>query len=263
MELDRDVTETEFQILRGAGFVIAVALVVALQRLSPHARLKGSWRLNTSFWALNLMVMGTVCGACACTVARWAEANGIGFFNIAPFAEWLRLPVTLLALDLVSYGWHRANHVIPFLWRFHRVHHSDANFTASTAVRFHPGELVMSLPLRLSAVAALGASPLDVVIFEVIFTIANFIEHGDINLPRTFERRLALICITPALHRRHHSEKMAELQTNFGTIFSFWDRLLGTYGDSSSAERFRAGVFGLRTPATALEALILPARPVS
>jgi sterol desaturase/sphingolipid hydroxylase (fatty acid hydroxylase superfamily) len=239
-------TETEFQILRAAGFVTAVSFAVAMQRLRPHAGLRGNPRTNVGFWLVDLAVMATVCGACACTAANWAAANRFGLFNVAAVQAWLTLPVTLIALDLVSYGWHRANHVIPFLWRFHQVHHSDADFTVSTAARFHPGELVMSLPLRLGAVVLVGATPVAVIVFEVVFGIANFFEHGDIDLPAKLERSLGRVFVLPALHRRHHSRHGAELNTNFATVLIVWDRLFGTYGHSTSEARVQIGLPGGR-----------------
>lgn len=177
------VTEHEFNLLRSAaGFVLAVVIALGLQRIAPHARLKGSWQANCGLWAVNVLVLGAVCGACACTVARWAETRGIGVFAVVPAPGWSAVVVSVLALDVVSYCWHRANHRIRVLWRFHRVHHSDTTFTVSTGTRFHPGELMLSLPLRLTAVVLLGAPPEGVLAFELIFTIANLVEHSDTNL---------------------------------------------------------------------------------
>ena len=124
-------------------FAFALALAVTLQRLSPHAQQRSSLRANAGLWAINVGVMGLACGACACTVARWAQNAGVGLLNATSVATWLSVPITVLALDLVSYLWHRANHVLPVLWRFHQVHHSDVTFTASTALRFQPGELLL------------------------------------------------------------------------------------------------------------------------
>jgi sterol desaturase/sphingolipid hydroxylase (fatty acid hydroxylase superfamily) len=132
------------------------------------------------------------------------------------------------------------------------------SFTASTGVRFHPGELLLSLPLRLAAVAALGAPAVAVVSFEIAFTIANFIEHGNVDIPVPLEQRLARVLVTPALHRRHHTRRWPELDSNFGTIFSLWDRLLGTYGASSSALRIETGLPGQSAPLTLASALTLP-----
>jgi sterol desaturase/sphingolipid hydroxylase (fatty acid hydroxylase superfamily) len=239
------VSEGQFQVLRGAGFVAAVALALLLQRLRPHARLRGSWHVNCGLWFTNLLVIGVVCGACACTVARWAADAGVGVLNAVPAPQWLGISAAIVALDLVSYFWHRANHRVAFLWRFHQVHHSDPTFTASTGVRFHPGELLLSLPVRLTAVALVGASAEAVVLFEIVFTVANLVEHGDIDLPLRFERLMGYAFITPALHRRHHTKPGPERDTNFGTTFAIWDRLFGTRADSDSATTIETGLPGM------------------
>jgi sterol desaturase/sphingolipid hydroxylase (fatty acid hydroxylase superfamily) len=241
-------TEGNFQVLRGLGFVAALSLALLLQRLTPHARLRGSWRVNAALWLVNLAVLGTVCGACACTVARWAAQSGVGLLNAAHLSPWVAIPASVVALDLVSYCWHRANHMMPLLWRFHQVHHSDPTFTASTGVRFHPGELLLSLPLRLAAVAIIGVPVEAVLVFETIFTIANLMEHGDIDLPHGFEGMMARLCITPAIHRRHHTKSGPDRDSNFGTIFSAWDRLLGTYAESDSATVIETGLPGFASP---------------
>jgi sterol desaturase/sphingolipid hydroxylase (fatty acid hydroxylase superfamily) len=252
------VTEADFQTVRAAGFVVAAGLALALERLVPHARLRGDLRVNAGLWAVNLVVMGTVCGACACTVARWAAGSGIGLLNATAAPPWIAIPVSVVALDLVSYGWHRANHTLRLLWRFHRVHHSDRSFTASTGVRFHPGELLLSLPLRLAAVALVGAPAVGVVVFEIVFGVANLIEHGDIDLPGPLERRLARVLVTPALHRRHHGLGAAEHGSNFGTVFTLWDRLFGTYGDNASETRVATGLPDVPGRVSLGRALALP-----
>jgi sterol desaturase/sphingolipid hydroxylase (fatty acid hydroxylase superfamily) len=252
------VSEDLFQSIRAAAFVAAAVLAFGLERVSPHARVRGSWRANLGLWAVNLAVMGVVCGACACSVAVWASRHGVGMLNAIDAPLWVALPVSVVGLDLVSYAWHRANHVFPILWRFHQVHHSDRAFTASTAVRFHPGELVLSLPLRLLMVAALGVPAVGVIVFEVLFTVANLLEHGDIDYPRRLERSIERLFVTPALHRRHHGQKGAQLGSNFGTIFSLWDRLLGTYGHSTSAARVDIGLAHISEELAISGALALP-----
>lgn len=254
----RAVTEHDFTVVRSTGFVLALAIAVGLQRLTPHARLRGSWRANGGLWGVNLAVLGVVCGACVCTVAQWAHAARVGLFAVVPAPWWMVIVVSVLALDLVSYAWHRANHRLRLLWRFHQVHHSDVTFTVSTGVRFHPGELLLSLPLRLGAVVLLGVPPEGVVVFEVVFNIANLVEHGDTNLPAFAERFLGRAFITPAVHRWHHSRRWAELDTNFGTIFAVWDRLLGTYHTSSSATDVETGLPGVTQPTGFVRALMLP-----
>src|SRR5437867_6297864 len=221
-------TEAQLHMIRGAGIVGAAVIALALQRLAPHARLRGSWRVNGGLWLVNGIVLGALCGGCAFTAARWAARSGVGLLNHARVGTWVAVPVTLALLDLVSYGWHRANHRIPLLWRLHQVHHSDPSFTVSTGVRFHPGELILSLPIRLAAVVLVGAPAVAVLVFEVAFTLANLVEHGNINVPRGVERTFGHVLITPAMHRRHHTKLGPDRDSNFSTIFSVWDRVFGT-----------------------------------
>lgn len=253
-------TEAEFQIVKSVGFVAALALAVAVQRLSPHRRLAGSWRVNGGLWALNVVLLGLVCAGCACTVSRWASSGGVGLLNWTTASMWVAIPTSLLGLDLVSYVWHRANHRVPLLWRLHQAHHSDPDYTVTTALRFHPGELLLALPIRLAVVALLGVPIAGVILFEVVFAFANLFEHGNIDLPLAFEGTLGRLFITPALHRRHHSRERLELDTNYGTIFSFWDRLFGSYGESRSNISIETGLPGLEQPLGAVDVLALPVR---
>ena len=255
-------TEAEFQAIKSVGFVSAMAFAVVLQRLLPHAASRGSWIANGGLWALNAAVLGLVCAGCACTVSNWATEAGFGALNQLAIPQWVAVPAAIIALDFVSYGWHRANHVVPFLWRFHQVHHSDPAFTVTTAVRFHPGELLLALPLRLLAVAAFGVSISGVIAFELTFAFANFVEHGNIDLPRRLEARLSRALIVPALHRRHHSRTQRRLNSNYGTIFSFWDQLFGSFGASSSDVRVEVGLPNLGNSLGPLDLISMPARGV-
>ena len=253
-------TESEFTVARSVGFVAAVAVAMSLQHLTPHARLRGSWRINVALWAIDGAVLGVVCGACAYAVARWANAAGVGVLAVVPLPSALAIIATVIVLDAVSYGWHRANHQVRWLWRFHKAHHSDTTFTVSTAVRFHPGELLLAVPVRLLAVVLLGAPASGVVFFEILFAFANLIEHGDIDLPAQLERRLTRVLISPAMHRRHHSTRVRELNTNFGTIFSFWDRWFATFLANDSAAQVETGLVGMSRSLSLSEVLLLPVR---
>ena len=255
-------TETELRALRLIGFVIAVAVAVAWQKLAPHSRTGGSTRVNGGLWLLNALLTGAMCGACVCGAAGWAGARSIGLLNRMPVSAWVAFPVSVLFLDLVSYGWHRANHVVPFLWRWHQVHHSDPAFSVSTSLRFHPGELILSLPIRLVAVILLGVPMSAVVLFEMVFTLANAVEHGDIDLPKRFETVMARVLVTPALHRWHHTVVASDRDSNFGTIFSLWDRSLSTYSPNGSDTVVRTGLPGV-TDVTLRDALLMPLRRVA
>ena len=254
-------SESELQVVRIAGFAAAGTLALSLQRMRPHDPQHHTRWVNVALWIINGVAMSIACGACACTVAQWAATARVGLLNSVAAPVWVGALFSVLALDFVSYGWHRANHRVPFLWRFHQVHHSDASFTVSTALRFHPGELFLSLPIRLLAVALIGAPALAVVVFEIVFAFANLFEHGNIGLPLRFERILARLLVTPALHRLHHASRRPELDSNFGTILTLWDRVLRTYRESSSAARFETGLpSGIRA-VTVRQALLLPLAP--
>jgi sterol desaturase/sphingolipid hydroxylase (fatty acid hydroxylase superfamily) len=254
------VSESGLQIVRMTAFVAAVGLASVLERVRPHAGQGGSVRTNVALWAIGALLVGVVCGGCACVVGRWAAARRIGVLNVLSMPLWVGVPVTVVGLDLVSYCWHRANHTVPLLWRFHSVHHSDPRFTASTGLRFHPGELLLSLPLRLLAIVALGAAPVAIVAFEACFAVANFVEHADLDLPLAFERAIGRVVVTPALHRFHHTRVPIDRDRNFGTVFTLWDRLLGTYRASTSAVRVDVGLDAASDSLDLVAALLLPLR---
>jgi sterol desaturase/sphingolipid hydroxylase (fatty acid hydroxylase superfamily) len=253
--------EVEQRILYDGGLLLGALIAAAAQSAWPHAALRGSLRVNAALWLTATLLTGATCtlgGWCSYTAAARAASAGFGLLNLVPLPFALEIAVTILALDFVSYLWHRANHRVPFLWRFHGVHHSDIDFTVSTGLRFHPGEILLSLPVRLSAVALVGAPVAAVLVFEVVFNFANLFEHGNVDLPAGLERRLHRIFVTPALHRRHHTRRRPELDSNFSTIFSFWDRSLGTLRECTSAEHIDTGLPGVERSLSFLQALRLP-----
>lgn len=257
--------EAEVQLVRGLVPLAAFALGLFLEGIAPHAALRPAWRANLGLGLLNAVLMAAVCGACGWKVAAWAQASRVGLLNGFTSPLGASIAVTVGGLDLLSYAWHRANHEVGFLWRFHRVHHADANYHVSTALRFHPGELLLALPVRLGAIVLLGAPPVAVVTFEVIYGIANVLEHGNFNLPQLAERVLGRALVTPALHRRHHSTERHERDSNFGTILCIWDRLAQTLCPSSSEAVFPTGLPGrLGMGARSLVAMLLaPIRPTA
>ncbi|MDZ7736662.1 MAG: sterol desaturase family protein [Gammaproteobacteria bacterium] len=142
---------------------------------------------------------------------------------------WLAVVVSFLALDLLIYGQHIAFHKIPWLWRLHRVHHTDTAIDATTGVRFHPIEIVLSMLLKMLGVALLGAPVLAVILFEVVLNATSLFNHANINLPLDIDRWLRRVVVTPDMHRVHHSVVRRETDSNFGFNLPWWDRLFGTY----------------------------------
>ena len=236
--------EPTFQFAKSAGFILSVAAVLLLQWRLPWGRFtrdEGRWYRNVPIGLLNMVLFAAVCGACVCLAARAGQAHG-GFFARLAVPHLAAIVLTVLVFDVVSWAWHRANHVIPVLWRFHAVHHSDRVFDFTTALRFHGGELLLSLPLRLS-IAFLLAAPIEgILLFELLFGFFNLFEHGNIRLPARLEAVLATVFVVPALHRKHHSLKRAELDSNFSTLFIVWDRLFGTYHEGRSTDDVKIGL---------------------
>lgn len=231
-----------YQLARGLALAAAAIVALALERWRPHERLRHAWGTNLGLWGVDTLVVAVVCGACGWVVAVWTAERGFGLLAYLGAGPLVAVAVGILGLDAVSYLWHRANHQLPLLWRFHQVHHADTSLHVTTALRFHPGELLLALPVRLAAVIALGVPPEGVLLFEVIFGVANLLEHGNFDLPRSVESTAQRLFITPALHRGHHASDWQELNTNFGTVFSAWDRLGRTFRRGDGERRVVTGL---------------------
>ena len=182
-------------------------------------------------------------GGLAC-VATYADAHALGVFNQISWPMWAAIVLSFLALDLAIWAQHLALHRLPFLWRLHRVHHSDTAMDVSTALRFHPLEILLSLGLKVIIVMMLGAPAVAVFAFEIALGAGALFNHANIALPNWLERPLRVFFVTPALHLIHHSPDPIETNSNYGFSFSFWDRIFRTYrGVRLDAD----GLIGLET----------------
>lgn len=148
---------------------------------------------------------------------------GLNYFYSSPL--WAMSIIAFLILDYGNYLWHILNHKIPFLWRFHLVHHTDIDMDISTAFRFHFGELIGSVFFRGGVTLLSGASPVLVLVYEIIFEAATQFHHSNWKLPLAFEQILNKLIVTPRMHGLHHSVVKQETDSNYSVIFSFWDRL--------------------------------------
>lgn len=158
-------------------------------------------------------------------VAYWAQAHSFGLLNVLSPAPWLRGALTILLMDYVLYLWHWLNHQVPFLWRFHNVHHTDLDLGVSTAVRFHFGEMLLSGIFRVAGVLLIGAGPIAVLIYEVAFEASVAFHHSNWRLPFWLERPLSWVIVTPRMHGIHHSVVERETNSNYSNMFNIWDRL--------------------------------------
>jgi sterol desaturase/sphingolipid hydroxylase (fatty acid hydroxylase superfamily) len=215
-----------------------VFLVLALIELAWPKRMllvpKGRrWLTNigisvTASILLRLMAMLAVPVA-AIAAAFYAQEHQIGLLNHVSWSAWAKIVVALVALDLAIWAQHLASHMIPILWRLHKVHHTDRDIDVTTAVRFHPVEIALSMLWKIVVVIPLGASPLAVFLFEVILNACAMFNHANIALPSWLDAVLRLFIVTPDMHRVHHSVLRREHDTNYGFNLSLWDRLFGTY----------------------------------
>ncbi|MFL6590950.1 MAG: sterol desaturase family protein [Chthoniobacterales bacterium] len=155
----------------------------------------------------------------------WARENGIGLLNWFKPPPLIAAIVAFLVMDWAYYWWHWAMHRIPIFWRFHNVHHTDLDLDVTTAARFHFGEIVLSLPFRLVLVLLLGAPPLVYLIFEIVFESASLFHHSNWRLSLGLERVLNHVIVTPRMHGIHHSIVERETDSNWGTIFCWWDKI--------------------------------------
>jgi sterol desaturase/sphingolipid hydroxylase (fatty acid hydroxylase superfamily) len=156
------------------------------------------------------------------------ENDQLGLLHSVAVPDWLKILFGIFLLDFTLYAWHLFNHAVPFLWRFHRVHHSDMNLDVSTAGRFHIGELLLSGLVRMMVVYAFGISFLTYMLFEILVNISIQFHHSSIRIHPSFEKFWVLFFIPPSMHRVHHSVKIKERDSNYGVLFSCWDRALGT-----------------------------------
>lgn len=148
---------------------------------------------------------------------------GLNYLYVLPF--WVEGLIAFFLLDYTNYLWHVLNHKSSFLWRFHLVHHTDIDLDLTTAIRFHAGEIVMSVFFRGFAVFAIGASSVLVLIYEIVFEAATQFHHSNWKLPFRTEKVLNRVIVTPRMHGIHHSIIRNETDSNYSVIFSFWDRL--------------------------------------
>lgn len=165
----------------------------------------------------------------AVAAARWASAYDFGLLNLFEAPGWLKGLIALFALDLLIYGQHVVTHRLPLLWRFHRVHHADLDLDATSGVRFHPVEILLSMGIKVIAVMLLGAGYEAVLIFEVGLNAAAIFNHGNVSLPAGCDRYLRWLIVTPDMHRVHHSIRPEETHSNFGFNLPWWDWLFRTY----------------------------------
>jgi len=208
-------------------------LMICWEYFSPRRQQKTSrikrWPINIGLAVFNMLIMRFTVGGIAYLSAVNASEQSWGLLNQFPISSWLSIGVTILLLDLAIYCQHVISHKWTLLWRLHQIHHTDIEIDASTAVRFHPLEIMISMAYKVALIYIIGANPLAVIAFEIILNATATFNHSNINLPLKADKMLRWVLITPDVHRIHHSTVRSETDSNYGFSISLWDRMFKTY----------------------------------
>ena len=238
--------------VRTGAFVGLVVVLAGAAWRWPRRPPRGLRELgpNLSLFLLNTAVVRLVAASSLLGVAMFAQSRGWGLFNVLDAPGWLEFGLAVLLLDLGVYIQHRVFHWLPWLWRLHAVHHADTAFDLSTGLRFHTGEILVSLAIKMGLVLLVGATPVAALVFEVLLSSSSLFTHANLRLPLASDRLLRWLIVTPDMHRIHHGVSREEHDRNFGFLVSWWDRLFGSYraDPALSHERMTIGLETFRRP---------------
>jgi sterol desaturase/sphingolipid hydroxylase (fatty acid hydroxylase superfamily) len=237
---------THEAVFRGTAFAsvflaMAIAEVFLEERPRRVAR-RTRWLRNLGLTLINTVVLRVVFPVGAVSAALWSAQRGFGLLHLVDWHPVIEIVLSIVVLDLVVYGQHVFFHAVPMLFRFHQVHHADVDFDVTLGTRFHPVEMLLSMVIKLAAVAGLGTGATAVVLFETILAVTSLFNHGNVRLPHALDRLLRWFLVTPAMHAIHHSTERADRDTNFGFSIPLWDRLFRTYRSESVVARPAIGM---------------------
>lgn len=215
--------------IRFAIFFVSLGVFAGLEALYPKKAYKEQrglrWLTNYAIVSLGTIFLRLAFPLLATGLAaQWQ----VGVFHWLSLPMIITIPLSLIIFDMVIYFQHRIFHMVPLLWRLHRVHHSDIAIDTSTALRFHPIEIVLSMAIKMLTVLAFGIPPEAVILFEIILSSSAIFNHANWNL-REWDKPLQKVLVTPNMHRIHHSIYPSETNSNYGFCLSVWDRLFGTF----------------------------------
>ena len=231
-----ELTEPQIRlgVFLGLFLILAITEIFAPRRELQHVKAK-RWLTNWMIVIIDSVVLRLIFTGAAVGIAIWAQAHGYGLFNMLGTSTVVAVIVSFIVLDFAIWLSHVASHKIPLFWAIHRMHHSDVDFDVTTAIRFHPIEIVLSMVWKMIIVILLGAPAISVLIFEIFLNGTALFNHSNIKLPLAVDRVLRLFVVTPDMHRVHHSIVHNETDSNYGFNLAIWDRLFGTYIDQPVA----------------------------
>ncbi|WP_321395676.1 sterol desaturase family protein [Emcibacter sp.] len=193
------------------------------------------WLTNIAIVVAGSMTLKLLLPVMAAGAAFFATAQNIGLLNMLDLPLWFTIPVSLILLDFAIYLQHVVFHQVPLLWRLHKIHHTDLDLDVTTALRFHPLEILLSMLIKMAVVLLLGIPVAAVILFEIILNGMALFNHSNLRLPDRTDQVLRRLLVTPAMHSVHHSCHMDETNSNYGFNLSCWDRFLGTYRERPAA----------------------------
>jgi sterol desaturase/sphingolipid hydroxylase (fatty acid hydroxylase superfamily) len=246
----------------GLAYASLFVLERALPLRQPKESLIPRLLVNIMISATAFAIAAALVRPAADAMLDFTKANSFGLMPLLGLTGVLEVIAVFLLLDLSFYYWHVANHRVPFLWRFHNVHHIDPDLDVTTAFRFHFGEVGLSAGFRAAQVLLIGPSLTAYLIYEVAFELGTLFHHSNLKMPLSLERAVNLIFVTPRMHGIHHSEIREENLTNFGVVFPWWDRLHRTLRLNIPQARVTIGIPGYSGPGdnAVLQALVMPFR---
>jgi len=228
------------------GAAIALAILWLLEGALPMfegRRHRGRHSLsNIALGVGNAALVAVVFAAATLLVTEAARERAFGLLHLFDLPTAVRIAAAVVIFDAWQYAWHRLNHRVPFLWRFHAVHHSDGDLDASTALRFHTGEIVLSSIARLAVLPLLGLTIAEVLLYETILLPIILFHHSNVRVPASVDVCLRWLIVTPWMHWVHHSDQRPETDSNYSSIFSFWDRMFGSFRLRDDPSEIRLGL---------------------
>ncbi|RDI45220.1 sterol desaturase family protein [Aquicella lusitana] len=251
------------------GIIIAIGyftLLIAEQRWPLRKRMHSLLPrilINFTFTALVYIVASALISPLAKFTIDMTQTHTFGLLPLLPIQGLPHFILGFLLMDLTFYYWHRMNHVIPLLWRFHNVHHVDPDLDVTTSMRFHFIEIAYSSIFRLIQLGLIGIDPLTFFCYEFAFQGNTFFQHSNIKLPIRLERMINKIIVTPRMHGIHHSNYLDETNRNYGVVFSFWDHLHRTIRLNIPQQSITIGVPAYLKPSdnTFINLLLMPFKP--
>lgn len=219
-------------LFRLGAFALVLLILLLVEAYSPRRTPGLGWnrRLNNlALVGIDVILVRFLLPIATVSMAEVAATRGWGLFNTLDLGFWPAVVLSFLLLDLVIYAQHVMLHKIPLLWRIHRLHHTDMDFDVTTALRFHPFEIILSIFVKLVFIALLGAPVMAVIIFEIVLNISSMFNHSNIQIPSGVDRLLRYFIVTPDMHRVHHSVEKIETNSNYGFYIPWWDYLFRTY----------------------------------